>query len=184
MAQILPHHMLSNLRSRLLKVCVCLGAVGGENPQACWQGRPIDELFAFPLLSNHLGSCKGSFVLHLQEYCSRQDLVHGTCGLIGKAPDSDLGIAGSNPAMRSDQGLVAQLLKTELLSLWLNKPWRQILFSFHYITLISMLNLLLDLARGLMLRHQISIWGLQVRVLSCKTDQLANVINFDFRKSL
>ena len=53
MAQILPHHMLSNLRSRLLKVCDCLGAVGGENPQACWQGRLMDELFAFPLLSNH-----------------------------------------------------------------------------------------------------------------------------------
>ena len=33
MAQILPHHMLSNLRSRLLKVCGCLGAVGGENPK-------------------------------------------------------------------------------------------------------------------------------------------------------
>ena len=65
-----------------------------------------------------------------------------------------------------------------------NKPWRQILFSFHYITLISMSDLLLDLARGLMLRHQISIWGLQVRVLSCKTDQLANLINFVLRNSL
>ena len=86
--------------------------------------------------------------------------------------------------MRSDQGHVAQLLKTELLSLWLNKPWRQILFSFHHITLISMSDLLLDLARGLMLRHQISIWGLQVRVLSCKTDQLANLINFVLRNSL
>ena len=42
-----------------------------------------------------------------EEHCNRQDLVQDTCGLIGKAPDSDLGIAGSNPAMRSDQGLVA-----------------------------------------------------------------------------
>ena len=45
-----------------------------------------------------------------------------------------------------------------------------------------MSNLLLDLARGLMLRHQISIWGLQVRVLSCKTHQSANVITFFLHK--
>ena len=37
-------------------------------------------------------------------------------------------------------------------------------------------------ARGLMLRQQISIWGLQVRVLSCKTHQSANVITFFLHK--
>ena len=59
MAQILPHHMLSNLRSRLLKVCVCLGAVGGENPQACWQGRLMSYL---PFLFFQIIGCRqGNF---------------------------------------------------------------------------------------------------------------------------